>query len=277
MVPRLRAQLHEIRLLLHGAWLERVERAALGRLGREVVRAKANGGDGELQRLVDQVATVHGRIEALRAERGSSVAADRADMAVVSAWVRPAVIVRGVATRLVLRHHGATVRRMLRPLYEAIGRRAANRAEFWYPLEREVTMVRGAIARVRAERERYVAPYGDPALPRWTRGVGREALGFGQAVGRQLRGQFLPKAPAIAGLVAGWWVANTYTDSHLKSALRSLGLGSGGTRVVSSSTYDAMHFWLPLLAAALCAYLGERIGAFYGAGEVTEERTPAAR
>jgi hypothetical protein len=53
------------------------------------------------------------------------------------------------------------------------------------------------------------------------------------------------------------------------SAIRSLGIGSGGTRVVSSSTYEAMTFWLPLLAAALCAYLGERLGAYYrGRGSV---------
>lgn len=37
---------------------------------------------------------------------------------------------------------------------------------------------------------------------------------------------------------------------------------------MSSSTYEAMSFWLPLLAAALCAYLGERIGAFYREREI---------
>jgi hypothetical protein len=89
-------------------------------------------------------------------------------------------------------------------------------------------------------------------------------VGFGRAVARQLRSQVFPKAPALVGLAVGWWVANTYTDSHLRSALRSIGIGSGGTRVVSSSTYETMSFWLPLLAAALCAYIGEKIGAFYG-------------
>jgi hypothetical protein len=69
----------------------------------------------------------------------------------------------------------------------------------------------------------------------------------------------------------GWWVANTYTDSHLRSTLRSIGIGTGGTRVVSSSTYEAMTFWLPLLAAALCAYAGERIGAFYGLAKHSRE------
>jgi hypothetical protein len=29
--------------------------------------------------------------------------------------------------------------------------------------------------------------------------------------------------------------------------------------VVSSDTYRAMNFWLPLVAAALCAYCGDRI------------------
>ena len=86
-----------------------------------------------------------------------------------------------------------------------------------------------------------------------------------RAVLAQLRSHFLPKAPALAGLAVGWWIARTYTDSHLHSVLRTLGIGKGGTRVVSSSTYEAMSFWLPLLAAALCAYLGERLAAYYAA------------
>jgi hypothetical protein len=236
------------------------------------------GGDAELERMVDEVAAARRRMEELRAARTASVEADRRDLVRVAAWVRPAVAVRGVATRLVLRHSGAAAQRGLGPLHEAIGRRAAERAEFWHPLEREVATARAAIGRVRAERERWVAPYGDTALPPWTRGAAREVLGLGHAVGRQLRGQILPKAPAIAGLVVGWWVANTYTDSHLKSAMRSLGLGHGGTRVVSFSTYETLHFWLPLLAAAPCAYLGERVGTFYGSRDGgTEQGTPAPR
>ena len=67
------------------------------------------------------------------------------------------------------------------------------------------------------------------------------------------------RAPALAGLTVGWWIANTYTDSRWKSLARSVGIGSGGTTVVSGDTYRAMRFWLPLLAAAVCAYAGERI------------------
>jgi hypothetical protein len=64
----------------------------------------------------------------------------------------------------------------------------------------------------------------------------------------------------------GWWIANTYTDSRWKSLARSLGIGSGGTHVVSGETYRAMSFWLPLLAAAVCAYLGDRIAAAWREG-----------
>jgi hypothetical protein len=90
-----------------------------------------------------------------------------------------------------------------------------------------------------------------------------EALGraaaLGGAVWEQLRSHLLPKAPALVGMAVGWWIADTYTDSHIRSALRTIGIGSGGTHVVSGSTYRAMTFWLPLLAAAVCAYAGERL------------------
>jgi hypothetical protein len=73
-------------------------------------------------------------------------------------------------------------------------------------------------------------------------------------------------------MAVGWWIADTYTDSHVRSVLRSVGIGSGGTRVVSGSTYKALSFWLPLLAAALCAYLGERIAQHYRDRRQAESR-----
>lgn len=100
------------------------------------------------------------------------------------------------------------------------------------------------------------------ALPAWA-GVTREAMGFGRAVFRQLRSHLLPRVPAIAGMVVGWWIANTYTDSHVRSVLHSVGIGSGGTRVVSGSAYRAMSFWVPLLAAAACAHMGERLAQWW--------------
>jgi hypothetical protein len=54
-------------------------------------------------------------------------------------------------------------------------------------------------------------------------------------------------------------VGHTYTDSHFRSLLHSLGLGHGGKRVIDGDTYRAMMFWLPILAAGLFAYLADRI------------------
>jgi hypothetical protein len=34
--------------------------------------------------------------------------------------------------------------------------------------------------------------------------------------------------------------------------------------VVSADTYRAMSFWLPILAAAVCAYLGNRLAGYIG-------------
>lgn len=262
MFARVHAQFHEVRLDLCRAWLRRRERAALRRLGQAVAATGASGGEG-LGRLKSEIDGALARIEALTAESRTSLDTDRADVAVVAPWVRPIVVLRGLCVRLVLRHRQAAIRRALRLRYEAVGGLAAASAEFWSPLEREVTAVRTELARVAAERERWVAPFRGTAFPGWTARARFETREFGRAVRSQLRAHLLPKAPALAGLAVGWWIANTYTDSHLRSALRSIGIGSGGTRVVSSGAYEAMSFWLPLLAAALSAYAGERVRGLY--------------
>jgi hypothetical protein len=261
MFARLHAQFHEVRLDLRGRQLRHRERLGLRRLGEEVAHGEA-GESEAFGRLVREVVEGERRAAALVAEGQASLDADRADLRAVAAWVKPAVVLRGLCTRLVLRHRRSLERRALQPRFEALGELATRSAEPG-SLAREVAAARGRLAEIIAERERWVAPYGGRALPDWTTQAGAEAVGFGRAVLIQLRSHLLPKAPAIAGLTVGWWIANTYTDSHLRSALRSLGIGSGGTRVVSSSTYEAMTFWLPLLAAALCAYLGERLAAYY--------------
>ena len=131
------------------------------------------------------------------------------------------------------------------------------------PASGDLAAARLRLERVAGERERRLAAYGESAHPDWLRGATVEVAGLGRAVLGQLRSALVPKVPALGGMVMGWWIANTYTDSHVRSVLRTVGIGSGGTRVVSGSTYKAMNFWLPLLAAALCAYAGERIAAHY--------------
>ena len=265
MLARLHAQFQEIRLELRARRLRRRERLTRRRLGAEVARAGSDGNEA-LALLLAEIAEGERRAAALRADERASLEADRADVQAVSSWMRPAVVVRGLTTRLVLRHRRSSELRATRPRLEAVGMLVAGSSASRSPggsLVREVVALQEELARIASERERWGAPYGGSAIPAWTSHAARETMGFGRAVLTQLRSHLLPKAPAIAGLCVGWWVANTYTDSHLRSTLRSLGIGSGGTRVVSSSTYDAMTFWLPLLAAALCAYMGERLGAYY--------------
>ncbi len=265
MLARLQAQFHEVRLELRSRQLRRRERATLRRLGAEVARAGADGSDA-LAPLLAAIAEGERRAAALLAEARSSLDADRADLRQVAGWVKPVVVLRGLCTRLVLRHRRSTACRELRPRLEALGELVAaapaSATARATPMG-EVVALREQLSAIARERERWSAPYGGSAIPPWTTHAIRETTMFGGAVLTQLRSHLLPKAPAIAGLCVGWWIANTYTDSHLRSALRSVGIGSGGTRVVSSSTYEAMTFWLPLLAAALCAYLGERIAGYY--------------
>jgi len=260
-LSRLQAQLHEVRLDLHRRRLHRRERAALRRLGEEVAVRPEAGASDDLRRMAAEIGNTKRRLEVLAAESAASLDADRADLDRVAPWVKPVVIVRGVCARVVLRHRREGARRMLAPRYEDLGSLAvragvgATRAE--------VVDARAGLERLRKEREQWLAPFGGTAHPAWTARAGAEATGLGRAVLSQLRSNLLPKAPALAGMAVGWWIANTYTDSHVRSVLRSVGIGSGGTRVVSGSSYKAMSFWLPLLAAAVCAYLGERLVGYY--------------
>jgi hypothetical protein len=264
MLARLQAQFHEVGLDLRVRYLRRRECLTLRRLGAEVT-ARDSGHDEALAPLLADIREGERRAAELLAQSHASLEADRADLRMVAAWAKPVVVLRGLCVRLILRHRRAVERRALRPRLEALGDLATQRtgAVAEGSLQREVAALREQMGQVARERDRWGAPYGGRALPAWTGTSVGEANMFARAAGAQLRSHLIPKAPAIAGLCVGWWIANTYTDSHLRSALRSVGIGSGGTRVVSSSTYEAMTFWLPLLAAALCAYLGERLGAHY--------------
>ena len=269
MLSRLKAQLHEIRLDLHGGWLRRQEGAALRRLGEAVAAGPEGHESGEVRRLAGELAAERKRLKRFAAEAADSVEADCADLRAVAPWMRPAVIVRGVSARAVLRHRRALAARALGPRYEALGALAVSDR----PSEgADVYAARASLGRLRLERERRLASFGETAHPAWARQAAVESAGLVRATLGQLRAALLPKAPALAGMAVGWWIANTYTDSHFRSALRSVGIGSGGTHVVSASTFKAMSFWLPLLAAAVCAYLGERIVRNYRARRARRAR-----
>jgi hypothetical protein len=262
MLARFAAQVHEVRLALRAELLRRRERAVLRRLGEDVARTAASGE--AFAPLLAEIVESERRCAAMADQRRASLDEDRSDLREVAAWARPLVVLRGLCSRIVLRHMESLERRALRPRLERLGGLAMEAVDSGGDLRRkEVLAVRSDLATVVAERDHRLAPFGGSALPAWTARAGRETASFGRAVLGQLRSHFLPRAPAVFGLAVGWWIANTYTDSHLRSVLRSVGIGRGGTRVVSSSTYEAMSFWLPLLAAALCAYLGDRLSEHY--------------
>jgi len=258
---------------------ERRERDALVSVGEVLAGAEATAGDGTaaagdgiatagngIASLRDGIIEVRRRVDVLSGAIARSLEADRADYVSVSRWFRPLVVARGLCDRMVLRHQRRRSARELRPLYEQLGavalaQPAAGQTSHG-ALASCADIARSARAELEAARNEHLlcqVPFGGAAVPAWVHGVSVESRALGKAFVKQLRSHFIPRTSALAGLAAGWWVANTFTDSHWRSALRSFGIGRGGTHVVSADTLQAMSFWLPIVSAALCAYLGDRL------------------
>lgn len=242
------------------------EHAALARAGEWLAKSEHHPVEGPCQPLLSDIQRHRGRLAAQSVALAGSLELDRADYLVVASWIRPLVIVRGLCARAVLRHQVARSHRELRPLYQRLAavalEESSDPSHRFQPTPLLAEAVRGAraeLASVVAERTLLLAPFGGRAWPPWVGAVADEAKAFGRALIKQMHGQVLPRASALAGLAAGWWVTHTYTDSRPRSVLRSLGIGSGGTHLVSGETYRTMRFWLPILAAAILAYVGDRI------------------
>jgi hypothetical protein len=187
----------------------------------------------------DEVFALDARLDHLDAALARSLERDRADYAAMPSWARPLVVVRGLADRGVLR----------------VLRRAAQK-------ERVEALVRlGAqskdplAAQSREWRERAEASLTPLPLPL------REAARFGEALGREAASRVIPRLPGLVGLAVGLWIAQTFTDSELSALLHSWG-GTGPRHVVRGETLKAMNFWLPMVAAAACSYVGSRVGAY---------------
>jgi hypothetical protein len=216
---------------------ERRERDALARAGEALAAAIERDGTEQLPAAIRQLRR---RVDGLTEDMSRSLETDRADYTRVSRSVCWLVILRGLCNRAILRHDRARCWRDLRPLYEQLGATATKRSSV--PLPKLGIPLPGQAT-------------SGPVVSR----VAVEGRLLGKALKRQLRDRLFPRLPALGGLIAGWWVANTYTDSHWKSALRSVGIGGGGTHVVGSEIYRLMMFGVPILSAAVCAYLGDRL------------------
>ncbi|MFL5312428.1 MAG: hypothetical protein ACJ79H_18490 [Myxococcales bacterium] len=238
----------------------RAERVALRVLGGALAGSAAVG------RLVDEVRSRGHAEDHLQTALRASVEEDRADFATASARARLFVVVRGVAARAVLRDRLRAARRTREESRERLGKAALDGAA---NVSREAfvqdALVRARDARARlsalvTERAALLAPFGGSAWPDWMHGGGREISAFAGAFVRVLRGQFIPRLPAVAAAAAGWWVAGIFTESEPIAALHSWGIGHGPRWAVSTETFEAIRFWFPVAAAAICAYLGHRIG-----------------
>jgi len=249
----------------------RRERVALRILGGALAGSAAVG------RLVDEVRSRGHAEDHLQTALRASVEEDRADFASASARARLFVMIRGVAARAVLRDRLRAARRAREETRERLGKAALDGSA---NVSREAfvadALVRARDARARlsalvTERAALLAPFGGSAWPDWMHGAGREISALAAAFFRVLRGQFVPRLPAVAALAAGWWVAATFTDSQLLATLHSWGIGQGPRWAVSSESFDAMRFWFPIAAAAVCSYLGNRF-----AGSIRARYAPPA-
>jgi len=69
----------------------------------------------------------------------------------------------------------------------------------------------------------------------------------------------IPGLSTIVGLMVGSWVASTFTNSPIRGFLASWGLMKGGTHVVSTTTYRFVSVFFPVIAAAITAYVVQKV------------------
>jgi hypothetical protein len=193
-----------------------------------------------------RVASLDARIDDLERAIPLSLERDRADWAEAPAWARWLVMVRGIADRAALR---AMRHRKTRE-------RAAARVELALA---SLETAEGETARQAREADQRAAQ-SEAALQPLPVAIS-EVQHLVRAVVKEARNQLVPRLPALVGLLVGWWIAQTFTDSELTARLHSWGLGSGPRHAVGGDTLRAMSFWLPLAAAAACSYLGTRLSA----------------
>ncbi len=77
-------------------------------------------------------------------------------------------------------------------------------------------------------------------------------------VTRQVFNQ-IPSASALAACLVGVWVASTFTTSRWKAMAARWGILKGSRHLVSSQTYQFLSVVLPILVAAVTAYLVQKL------------------
>lgn len=246
--------------------------ATLAALGEELVASQQAPDCAAYQ----NVATAEERIRVLRAELDGSLAQDRRDYAAVPRWMKTVVILRGLFARAVVRAHLRAALRELRQSHGdlgamAIGDPLRGRA---VELAEEARAAETAARLTAEEHERHLASAGFSPPPPLLARAGRELAVLSKVAAAETKSHVVPRVPGLVGLAAGWWLANTFTDSQLSATLHGWGIGSGPSRSLDPDTYRRLAFWLPIGAGALASYLGMRVTAFLRARYGTQ--TPQA-
>ena len=190
----------------------------------------------------------------------ASFAADCRDFARVGPRLRWFVVARGWIDRWIARSILAQERRRRTEIERELGRLAhdgadeALRARVPPEIADEVAASRRTSAEARAARAALLEPFGGRALTPWAAFVLRHVETFARFVVDEVLRRILLRPPALAGLIVGWWVAESFTDWWLEARAHEIfGVGRTG---VSSSMRHVLTVWTPILVAALCAYVG---------------------
>jgi hypothetical protein len=246
--------------------LTRAQHRRLIALGEAVQDAKPQRNDDRAVRLAAAIAEANRQIAQLEPRIARSLEIDRQDFAQVTTWLQNLVVLRGSIDRFVLRHHIKGIVKRLEPSRAEWGELAlatrvtvsqASNPEV-KELIRDATEGRDRLLNTRQELADLLAPLNGKLLPSWMAAIGREVAGVGRFLVKELKARWLPRYPAAAGLVAGWWVANTFTAPRWGIFSR-LGIFRSDETLVSQETYERLEFWLPIVAAAVCSYLGARL------------------
>jgi hypothetical protein len=239
----LRAQLDALRLGVHQRDLRRREQDALARLGK-VTLAEGGARSGRLASLAGEAASIQKRLDGLSAERRSAAgtAAMRAD----------------------LQRRREPLEQKLREVCLTAGRLAmAMPATGAAGGSEEVQTIRSELANTASEQARLRA----------------EGRRLGEELVERLRAWATPRAPALVAMALGWWIASRYTESHIKTIMKSLGLSlkpSGAHLMSASADRMLIEYGLPLIVAVVCAKVGSRLWA-WGAPVMETYRERAGR
>lgn len=263
MLRRIAALPRAARLYVDVALARRREARALAAAGEAACESAALAASAELARALGDAATLRGRRDAALRAAAASLDQDRTDWADAPSWLRLVIVARGLLVRAVLDAQRRRVERELAPLLEAIGTAAMGKPPVAAALpagvragvEQERARAEGAAS----ERAQLLAPFDGRALPPRVTAGARELARVALGVERELRSRLVPRLPGLVGLGAGWWVAHAFTTSRWAGFAERLGLRQGGPWVVSRETYERLEFWVPLVAAAVCAHLGSRL------------------